>query len=187
MEKNPWILGVGLSGQLVTSWDKNKLEQTVAGQNIQTVGKRIDALLATNGLISSLVFAEIKHHRTKLLGSVYRSGVHPPSAELAGAVTQVQQTAHLATRDLGDYIQTLAEDGSLTGGGTYNVKPRSFLIVGSLEQLLGQGGGPISDQVKSFELFRRNLIEPEILTFDELLARAKWHVQLAEDQENDSV
>lgn len=185
LEENPWILGVGLSGQLVTSWDKNKLEQTVVGQNIQSVGKRVDALLATNGLISSLVFAEIKHHRTKLLGTEYRSGAYRPSSELAGAVTQVQQTIHLAARELGDYVQTLADDGSLTGGGTYNVKPRSFLIVGSLEQLLGQAGGPINDQVKSFELFRRNLVEPEILTFDELLARAKWHVQLAEDEEND--
>lgn len=187
LEKNPWILGIGLGGQLVTSWDKNKLEQTVAGHDIKTPGKRVDALLATNGLISSLVFAEIKHHHTKLIGTKYRSGVYPPSSELSGAVVQVQQTAHLATRDLGDYIETIAADGSRTGRGTYNVKPRSFLIVGSLEQLLGIEGGPIDDQVQSFELFRRNLQEPEILTFDELLARAEWHVQLAENQEGYSV
>lgn len=33
---------------------------------------------------------------------------------------------------------------------------------------------------QSFELYRRNLYEPEIVTFDELLARAEWHVELAE-------
>ena len=54
------------------------------------------------------------------------------------------------------------------------------MIVGSLDQLTGDGGGPIPDKVRSFELFRRNLQEPEIITFDELVARAEWHVEAAE-------
>ena len=102
--------------------------------------------------------------------------------ELAGAVVQVQQTVRMAVRDLGDYIEERADDGSRTGTGTFIVRPRSFLIAGSLSQLLGQSGGPIDDKVHSFELFRRNLHEPELITFDELLARAEWHVKLAEDQ-----
>jgi hypothetical protein len=88
----------------------------------------------------------------------------------------------MAVRDLGDYIEDSAEDGSRTGTGTFVVRPRSFLIVGSLSQLLGDGGGPIDDKVHSFELFRRNLHEPEVITYDELLARAEWHVKLAEEQ-----
>jgi hypothetical protein len=28
-------------------------------------------------------------------------------------------------------------------------------------------------------LFRRNLHEPEVITFDELVARAEWHVEAA--------
>jgi hypothetical protein len=88
----------------------------------------------------------------------------------------------MAVRDLGDYIEDSAEDGSRTGTGTFIVRPRSFLIVGSLSQLLGDGGGPIDAKVHSFELFRRNLHEPEVITFDELLARAEWHVKLAEEQ-----
>lgn len=31
LEQNPWILGIGLAGQLPTSWNNDKLEQTVAG------------------------------------------------------------------------------------------------------------------------------------------------------------
>ncbi|MGD7003838.1 Shedu immune nuclease family protein [Corynebacterium halotolerans] len=182
LEENPWILGIGLSGQLVTSWDKDKLEKVVVGRDIQTVGKRVDALLRTNGIVRSLAFAEIKHHRTELLAEEYRSGVWRPSNDLTGAVTQTQQTVRMAVRDLGDYIEERAEDGSRTGNGTFIVRPRSFLIVGSLDQLLGKKGGPIDDKVHSFELFRRNLHEPEILTFDELVARAEWHVKLAEKQ-----
>jgi hypothetical protein len=33
--------------------------------------------------------------------------------------------------------------------------------------------------LRSFELFRRNLHEPEVITFDELVARAEWHVETA--------
>ncbi len=46
-EENPWILGVGLGGQLLTSWDENKLEQVVAGYTVAGAGKRVDALLKT--------------------------------------------------------------------------------------------------------------------------------------------
>jgi hypothetical protein len=128
------------------------------------------------------VFAEIKHHRTELLADEYRSGCWRPSNELAGAVVQVQQTVHLAARQTGDYIQDAAADGSILGTGTFVIRPRCFVVVGSLAQLAGEGGGPIPDKVRSFELFRRNLVEPEILTFDELLARAEWHVEQAEHE-----
>lgn len=182
LEDNPWILGVGLAGQLLTSWDEAKLEQTVVGRSFQSVGKRVDALLRTVGIVRSLVFAEIKHHRTDLLADEYRSGCWRPSNELAGAVVQIQQTVHLAAQQTDDYIQDAAADGSLLGTGTFVIRPRCFVIAGSLAQLAGEGGGPIPDKVRSFELFRRNLVEPEVLTFDELLARAEWHVQQAEHE-----
>lgn len=181
LEQNPWILGVGLSGQLLTSWGYDKLEQTVVGHSIKGVGKRADALMRTAGVIRSLVFAEIKHHNTDLLASEhYRSGCWRPSDELAGAVVQVQQTVHLAVQHLSeDHIQDKADDGSLLGTLTFVIRPRCYVIAGRLDQLHGEGGGPIPDKVRSFELFRRNLHEPEVITFDELLARAEWHVEQA--------
>lgn len=36
---------------------------------------------------------------------------------------------------------------------------------------------------QSFELYRRNLYEPEVITFDELLAQAEWHVAVAEQED----
>lgn len=180
LEENPWVLGVGLSGQLLTSWDADKLEQTVVGRSIKGVGKRVDALMRTAGVVRSLVFAEIKHHDTDLLAGEYRAGCWRPSDELSGAVVQVQQTVHLAVRDLAtDSIQDQAGDGSLLGTLTYVLRPRCFVIAGHLRQLTGASGGPIPDKVRSFELFRRNLHEPEVITFDELLARAEWHVEQA--------
>lgn len=179
LEANPWVLGIGLGGQLFTSWEEGKMEQTVVGRSIKGVGKRADALLRTAGIIRSLAFAEIKHHKTRLLGEEYRSGCWGPSKELAGALVQVQQTVHLASTELGDYIQDQADDGELLGTGTFVLHPRSYVIVGSLDELTGTSGGPIPDKVRSFELFRRHLHAPEVITFDELVARAEWHIEAA--------
>ncbi len=182
LEANPWVLGIALGGQLFTSWEEGKLEQTVVGRSIKGVGKRADALLRTAGIVRSLAFAEIKHHQTSLLGEEYRSGAWSPSKELSGAVVQVQQTVHLASRELGDYVRDQSDEGELLNTGTFILQPRSFVIVGSLDQLTGPGGGPIPDKVRSFELFRRNLHEPEVITFDELVVRAEWHVEAAAQQ-----
>lgn len=179
LEANPWVLGIGLGGQLFTSWEAGSLEQTVVGRSIKGVGKRADALLRTAGIVRSLAFAEIKHHQTSLLGEEYRSGAWSASKEVTGAVVQVQQTVHLASRALGDYTRDQADDGELLNTGTFVLQPRSYVIVGSLDLLTGVSGGPIPDKVRSFELFRRNLHEPEVITFDELVARAEWHVEAA--------
>lgn len=179
-EASPWILGASVTGQLLTSWNEERLEQVVAGFSIGGPGKRADAVLQTNGRIRNLVFAEIKHHRTGLLASSsYRSGCWAPSAELSGGVTQSQQTVSRAVKALGQKLPDKAPDGSLTGSNTYLVRPRSFLIVGHLDQLRGDAGGVHDEKFQCFELYRRNLYEPEIITFDELLARAQWHVNAA--------
>ncbi len=183
-EASPWIFGVTLAGQFLTSWDEDRLEQVVAGSSIDGPGKRADALLRTSGRIRSMVFAEIKTHRTALLGREYRSGCWSPSTELAGGLAQVQGTVHRATVGIGERLADLSSDGSeIPGEYTYLLRPRSFLVVGRLSDLVGEQGGPHADKVRSFELFRRHLQEPEILTFDELLARAEWVVDTAASEE----
>jgi len=179
LEANPWILGVSLAGQLLTSWDENKLEQTVAGFSIKDPGKRVDALLSTNGQIRAMVFAEIKHHETELLSEEYKTGCWAPSAEVSGGVVQIQRTVHIATRQIGDRLAAKDSAGADTGEYIYLVRPREFLIVGNLEQLRGPHGDHQA-KYESFELYRRNLYEPEIITFDELLVRAEWHVERLE-------
>ena len=179
-EANPWILGVSLTGQLLTSWSHQKLEQVVAGRSVMGVGKRTDALLRTSGRIRSLVFAEFKTHRKPLLdthSNPYRSGCYAPSADLVGGVAQVQGTVHRALTEIGKRLQGLASDGSeIPDDYSWLIRPRAFLLIGSLDQLRGTQGGVHGDRFQSFELYRRNIAEPEILTYDELLARAEWHV-----------
>jgi hypothetical protein len=180
LEENPWILGVSLAGQLLTSWDPKKLERLVVGASVTGPGKRADALLQTSGRIRALVLVEIKTHETPLLaGSEYRSGSWPPSSELTGAVAQAQRTVDMAVDEIGERLPDIDEEGAETGEAVHVVRPRSFVIAGRLDQLRGESGVNVA-KYRSFELYRRNLYEPEIITFDELLARAEWHVEMAE-------
>jgi hypothetical protein len=174
-----------LGGQLLTSWNPEKLEQPVVGYSVAGAGKRVDALLKTVGTINSMVFAEIKHHSTDLLEKVkdpYRAECWAPSRELAGGVTQIQQTVHRATMDIRERLPDVDDDGFETGGATYLIRPRCYLIAGHLGQLTNENGGVHVAKFRSFELYRRNLYEPQVLTFDELLARAEWHLAEAERQ-----
>lgn len=181
-EANPWIfVGLNLGSLLLTKWDEGKLEQVVVGSSIAGPGKRADAVMRTAGRIRSMVLAEIKTHRTPLLANAeYRAGCWPPSHELSGAVAQVHGTVHRAVGFIGERLAATADDGSdIPGEFTYLVRPRSFLVIGDLGQLIGVAGGDQTDKVLSFELYRRQMLEPEIVTFDELLVRAEWSVALA--------
>lgn len=176
-EENPWILGTGLSGQLFTSWDEEKLEQVVGGASIVQEGKRVDALMRTSGVVRWLTFAEFKTHETSLLAPRYRSGAWPPHQDLVSGVAQAQATVQRAVREIGDALPSRAADGSvLPKEMAYLTRPRSYLLIGHLGQLLGEDGGPHPEKIRSFELYRRSLVEPEIVTYDELLARAEWVV-----------
>jgi len=190
-EENPWVLGTGLTGQLYTSWDEEKLEQVVGGSSIFQEGKRVDALMRTSGVVRWLTFAEFKTHETPLLAARYRSGVWPPSSDLVAGIAQAHDTVHRAMREIGDALPKRAADGSeLPDELTYLFRPRSYLLVGHLRQLLGEDGGPHVEKIRSFESFRRSLADPEVVTYDELLARAEWMVtteQAGADLDEDTV
>ncbi len=173
-ERNKWIFGYGLSFQFLGSLDGEKLEQITTGRDLTTAGKRVDALMKTQALISSLCFIEIKHHKTALLApESYRSGAWAPSTELAGGVAQVQTTVQLAVENIGRGLRVTDAEGDPTGEFLFNVMPRSFLVIGSLRQFLSEHGTNDA-KYRSFELYRKNTQQPEIITFDELYERARF-------------
>lgn len=173
-EKNQWIFGYGLGYIFLTGLDDKKLEQVVQGYDVNTNGKRVDALMKTRGLISNLCFVEIKTHITKLLDdTAYRSGCFAPSKELSGAIAQVQGTVSEAIKNLSHIISISDNLGNPTGEEVYNYLPKSFLVIGSLSEFDTEHGVNI-EKLRSFELFRKNIFHPEIITFDELYERAKF-------------
>lgn len=180
-EANPWIFGYGLGYIFLSNLDNKKLEQVVQGYSLNHDGKRIDAVMKTKGIISNLCFIEIKTHLTALLEDMpYRSGCYAPSKELSGAVSQVQGSTAEAVRNLTEKIATTDSNGNPTGEIVYNYQPKSFLVIGNLEQFTSEHG--INEKkLRSFELYRKNIISPEIITFDELYERAKFIVEYSEN------
>ena len=179
-ESNPWIFGYGLSYLFLHSLDGAKLEQVVRGYSIASSGKRVDALMKTTGLIQSLCFVEIKRHDTDLLEeSHYRPGVWQPSYELTGAVAQIQETVRAAAETIRGRFDRDDLDGIPTGEDLFNVQPRSFVVAGSLGEFQTERGTN-ARRFKAFEVYRRSLVAPEIITFDELFHRAKYIVGQAE-------
>jgi hypothetical protein len=176
-EKNPWVFGYGLGYIFLSSLDDRKLEQVVQGHSVDSHGKRVDALMKTKGIISNLCFVEIKTHTTALLeAKPYRSGCWAPSKELAGAIAQVQGTVASAVENLSSRINPSDSEGNPTGEEIYNYQPKSYLVIGSMEEFVSEQGVN-KDKLRSFELLRKNTTNPEIITFDELYERAKFIVQ----------
>jgi len=185
-EKNTWIFGYGLNYVFNSPLKDKDLEQVVSGFTFSESGKRIDALMKTKGLINSFCVGEIKTHKTDLLKKVknpYRGECWAISDELAGAIAQVQKTVQKSVKNLTTKIEIKDKSGNLTGEQLFVYQPKSFVIVGSLDEFKGENGVN-EDKFSSFELFRQNKFNPEIITFDELFERAKFIVRNSERKKN---
>ncbi|MDO6808730.1 DUF4263 domain-containing protein [Zobellia galactanivorans] len=176
-EKNTWIFGFGLQYIINVPLQNKKLEQVVEGYDVVHSGKRVDAFLKSKGIISSLCFAEIKTHKTQLLNAPYRPpNVFPPSNELSGGIAQIHKTIQSSLENLVNKIEPTDKKGNPTGEKLFMYRPKSFLLVGSLNEFDTEHGIN-QEKFSSFELYRRSIKDTDIITFDELLERAKFIVQ----------
>lgn len=170
-ERNPWIFGHGLNYVFLDKVGP-KLEARTTGSAFDRPGKTADALMRTRAAISQYVLIEIKKASTDLLKKdAYRSGCWALSDELSAAVTQAQKTTFEFSRD---HFRDALKDaqGNDTGETAFAVEPRSFLVIGDMAELRGN-----DDKVACFELYRRHMRSPEIVTFDELYQRARCIVE----------
>lgn len=178
-ERNQWIFGYGLSYIFTTGLDGRRLQQTIRGSSLVKPGKIPDGIMKTRAAINALCLVEIKKSSTELLRkSEYRPGTWAPSTELGGSVAQCQETLRAASEVLDTHHRLTDEQGNPTGEELMSVQPRSFLVIGSLRQFQTEHGVN-SARYTAFEDFRRNLRQPEILTFDELYERARFIVDHA--------
>lgn len=166
-EANPWIFGHGLNYVFLDK-ASSALTARTTGNTFDHKGKTVDALMRTRAEVSQFVLIEIKKNSTELLrAKAYRPGCWGVSDEVSNAVTQIQKTVFEFARNR---FSTVLKDavGNDLQETVYTVEPRSYLVVGNLDELHGN-----ADKLTCFELYRRNVRAPEILTFDELLYRAR--------------
>jgi hypothetical protein len=113
----------------------------------------------------------------------YRPDVWQPSDELSGGVAQMQVTIDklLAKRSP---LRWRDDEGNEIGEPGYIVRPRSYLIIGNLDQFM-VAGRLNEPRYRCFENFRRSISDPEVVTYDELLERARHLVRVAEEDEQE--
>lgn len=183
-ESNPWILGAGLGVPLFTAWNSDKLETVIRGNSFTSEGKRVDALYQTSGIVKSLVFAEIKKPTTELLtNDEYRPGCWAASKELSGGISQVHATIQAAEDEVSGHVVKTQDEGGydIPASEVYLFHPRAYLVIGSTKEFVNEdSGGKNKRKIRSFELFRSNIVTPEIITYDELLAKAQWLTHMSD-------
>jgi hypothetical protein len=166
-DTNLWIFGYGLDYRILRSVQSqpNYGGAGISGQGTQ----RGDYLLKTQAVKQFTVLVEIKRPDAPLLGKrEYRSGAWQLGDDLTGGVSQLQINSRQWEMD-GSRIEQNAD--TLRQQSVSTIRPKGILVVGHTAQL-----DSISKR-NTFELFRRNITSPEILTFDELYERAKFIVE----------
>lgn len=169
-EENTWIFGLGLSYHFLPMI---QARPAVGGTDAsRTGGQESDAMLATGGDLRFTVLVEIKRPDTSLIGGRYRNHVYELGDDLVGGVAQVQGECHRWSVEGSQHTQNR---DWLESQRIYAVQPKGILVVGKTGDL-----GDDRDKWSTFELFRRNTLNPDILTYDELLARAEFAVSNSE-------
>ncbi len=154
--ENPFILNMAFGYPIIKIHD----QASVGGRKLTGEGEKITDFFAKNSITNNSAIFEIKTPRTKLLNkTVYRDGVYTPSSDLSGSINQVLDQKYKFQKE----ISSIKDNTRLYDIESYNV--HCVLIIGQMPEDL--------DQQKSFELFRRNSKDVEIVTFDELLEKLK--------------
>lgn len=174
-EGNNWIFGYGLKYCFLNTLQAQPHYggTAVTGRG----GEKGDFLAHSEAQIKFTVLVEIKKPSSPLFqgASHHRNGAWLLGNELIGGVSQLQ--ANCQSWEL-EGSRSEANREELQSDGIYTVSPKGILVIGSCEQFS-------SDREKrnTFELFRRNLNNPEVITFDELYERAKFIVGHEDDLE----
>lgn len=164
-ENNTWIFGYGLRYQILRNVQN---QPDYGGRNINgTGGQRGDFLTATEAETKFTCLVEIKKPNSTLIQrTAYRNGVWGASSELSGAISQVQVNCaqwEIYGARTEQNRECLAEINT--------VSPKGIVIIGNTSELDDW------DKRNSFEHFRREIHNPEIVTYDELYERAKYIVE----------
>lgn len=156
--ENPYILSQVFSVPVIFIQDK----AYVGGMSIDGKdAKFVDFLYASESSNDALLI-EIKTPETQMLSKrPYRNGVHNPSKEMSGSVLQVLNYR----RTLVSNIKNLADESE---HHLDMFSPKCIVIMGNAEKELDT-----IEKRNSFELFRTNLKDVEIVTYDELFKKAE--------------
>lgn len=165
LEKNSWVLSQIFAEPMIIF---QGTKAYLGGKDIKNQGGKIVDFAYKNALTNHVTFIEIKTPKTPLLGSSYRSGIYPISADVNGSLAQVMSYKKIF---LDEYIhlkhRSPEEDFDA-------VNPKTVVVIGTISSL------NIKER-QAFELYRRELRDTIIITFDELLEKVKSFIVALSD------
>ena len=151
---NPFILSMVFGRPIVKVGD----QASVGTRTIKGSGGRIADFLVRNSLTNNAALVEIKTPAAKLLQArAYRNSVYVPSGELVGAINQVLDQKSRFEQE----IAAIRNQNRSLELEAHHV--HACVLAGTMP--VGE------DRVRSFELFRHNLKDVVVVTFDELVAK----------------
>lgn len=166
-EANTWIFGYGLDYKFFKILQREaKVSNVTVGGEEQVI---VDFLVGTNNFTTLI---EMKRPDTPLFSSnSNRSGSWQLSDDLTHAVSQIlEQKAQWIIKS---QVAQHDKERKLIKQKTYD--PKAILLIGNCDQFSGEDLDQII-KAKTFELYRRNLKDIDIITFDELYDRANFIV-----------
>lgn len=141
----------------------------VGGKNVTNTGGKIVDFLVKNRLTENAALVEIKTPSTPLLTSKYRQGIYNVSEELTGALLQVLDYKCSLQHHYHNLTQTGGQRSTF-----HSFDPKCVVIIGRISDFTEV------DELKSFELFRNQLANVDVVTFDELFDKTKKLVSALE-------
>ena len=156
LDANSFILSLAFGYPIV----KVRGQAWVGGHKLSGRGATIADFLVKNNLTDNSAIIEIKTPQTDLLNKApYRREIYTPSGELVGAINQALGQKQSFERE----ISLIKDKSRQPDIESYSV--RCCLIIGKL---------PVdNDKKRSFELFRGNSKNVDIVTFDELFEKLR--------------
>jgi hypothetical protein len=184
---NQWIFGYGLKYYFLNTLTD---QPEYGGSDFLGKGKQKgDFLLNSEAEIKFTVLVEIKKPSTNLLavyhkgdnkgqGYRYRNGAYLLSNELLGGISQVQINCKTWLRN----CFNPENNDKLMAEKIYTVSPKGILVIGNTKELMGD-----RERIETFQSYRNNINNPEIVTFDELYGRAKYIVEHTEGDQEENI
>lgn len=169
--KNDWIFGYGLRYQFLGILRR---QANYGGETFEGKGKQKGEFLThTAGSQKFTVLVEIKRPDSPIFDEQeYRNGVIKFSSEFIEGISQVQVNSRTWDKEGSERIH---DREKLQKENINTITPKSILVIGNTKELEDS-----FDKKNSFEVFRQNLHNPEIMTYDELYERASFIVTNAQ-------
>jgi CRISPR/Cas system-associated protein endoribonuclease Cas2 len=170
-QKNPWMFGYGLDYKFqgILQREFHASDTNAAGQNAVIS----DFLLGSRKFTT---FVELKLPTTEIFGtSKNRSNSWRLSSELIDAYSQILEQKASGQMKIQQTKELYDDRGNIITQHSYDSK--TILIIGCWDQIKNDNEQTKKIKEKTFELFRRDSRNIEIITYDELYERVLFIVK----------